>query len=68
MFTATNNKFYIETVKRAYASVDPLPELINQQLGPYMQRANEIYVNAYATVIDDPAVLSDIEVARNTLL
>lgn len=33
-----------------------------------MQRANEIYVNANATVIDDPAVLSDIEVARNTLL
>ncbi|WP_231865150.1 type II secretion system protein [Francisella hispaniensis] len=67
-FTATNNKFSLEAVKRAYASVDPLTELINQQLGPYMQRANEIYVNANATVIDDPAVLSDIEVARNTLL
>ncbi|MDE5041599.1 hypothetical protein NAI77_10585, partial [Francisella tularensis subsp. holarctica] len=57
-----------ETVKRAYASVDQLTDLINQQLGPYMQRANEIYVNANATVIDDPAVLSDIEVDRNTLL
>ncbi|MDE5007150.1 hypothetical protein NAI48_11055, partial [Francisella tularensis subsp. holarctica] len=47
---------------------DPLTELINQKLGPDMQRANEIYVKANATVIDDPAVLSDIEVPRNTLL
>ncbi|MDE4994415.1 hypothetical protein NAH09_09635, partial [Francisella tularensis subsp. holarctica] len=67
-FTATNNKYSIETFKRAYAREDPITELINQQLGPYMQRANEIYVNANATVIDDPEVLSDIEVARNTLL
>ncbi|MDE4976364.1 type II secretion system protein, partial [Francisella tularensis subsp. holarctica] len=59
-FTATINKFSIVTVNRAYASVDPITELINQQLGPYKQRANEIYVNAIATVIDDPPVLSEI--------
>ena len=47
-FTATNNRFSIEVVKRAYASIDT--ELINQQLGQYMQRANEIYVNANAIV------------------
>lgn len=49
-FTVTNNRFSIEVVKRAYASIDPLTELINQSLGPYMQRVNEIYVNANATV------------------
>ncbi|APC92195.1 MULTISPECIES: type II secretion system protein [Francisella] len=67
-FTATNNKFSIQVIKRAYSNVSPLVEIINQQLGAYMQAANEIYVNANASVIDDPAVLSDIEVARNTLL
>lgn len=49
-FTVTNNRFSIEVVKRAYASIDPLTELINQQLGSYMQRVNQIYVNANATV------------------
>ncbi|MFV9972281.1 MAG: hypothetical protein AB8V06_02905 [Francisella endosymbiont of Hyalomma asiaticum] len=49
-FTVTNNRFSIEEVKRAYASIDPLTELINQKLGSYMQRVNQIYVNANSTV------------------
>ncbi|QIW11116.1 pilus assembly protein [Francisella sp. LA112445] len=33
-----------------------------------MQRANEIYINAGVDQIDDPAVLADINTARDSLL
>ena len=67
IFTATNENCGLQIIKRAYAS-SSIADIINQQLGAYMQRANEIYINAGATTIDDPSVIADIDIARNSLL
>ncbi|WP_236939867.1 type II secretion system protein [Francisella uliginis] len=66
-FVATNPDMSLTVTKRVYAS-NPVADVINQELGPYMQKANEIYINAEATVIDDPSIITQIDSARDSLL
>ncbi|WP_261986280.1 type II secretion system protein [Francisella philomiragia] len=66
-FVGTNSSFSLQIIKRAYVPTT-VAEIIDRELGPYMRRANEIYIEKNASVIDDPAVLADIEIARNQYL
>lgn len=66
-FVATNPDMSLTVAKRVYAS-NPVADVINQELGPYMQKANEIYINAEANVIDDPSIITEINTARDSLL
>jgi hypothetical protein len=66
-FIATNPDMALTATQRIYTS-NPVADAINEELGAYMQRANEIYINAEVEQIDDPAVLSDINTARDSLL
>ncbi|MED7788326.1 type II secretion system protein [Francisella sp. 19X1-34] len=66
-FVATNPDMELTVTQRIYAS-NPVADAINDELGAYMQRANEIYINAGVEQIDDPAVLTDINTARDSLL
>ncbi|GMN89431.1 type II secretion system protein [Francisella sciaenopsi] len=66
-FVGTNSSFSLQIIKRAYAPIT-VADIIDRELGPYMRRANEIYIEKNASVIDDPAVLADIEAARNQYL
>ncbi|MEY8766550.1 MULTISPECIES: PulJ/GspJ family protein [Francisella] len=66
-FIGINSNFSLQVIKRAYVPIT-VAEIIDRELGPYMRRANEIYIEKNASVIDDPAVLADIEVARNQYL
>lgn len=67
IFTAVNENFDLQIIKRAYAE-SSVADIITQQLGAYMQKANEIYINAGVSVIDDPLVIADINIARQTYL
>ena len=58
----------MEVTKNSYVSLNPVQIIMNQQLGPYMQRANDIYLNAKASGIDEASILDEIDVARNTYL
>ncbi len=66
-FIGINSSFSLQIIKRTYAPLT-VADIIDRELGPYMRRANEIYIEKNASVIDDPSVLADIEIARNQYL
>lgn len=63
-FRAYNLSQGLNVVKRTLSSLGPAALAMTQQLGPYMAAVNEIYINAGATVIDQPDILDAINAAR----
>lgn len=65
-FKAVNENFSLDITKKAYSTTNPITDIINQQLGAYMQAANQIYIDAGATTIDQtPELVAEIDVARS---
>ncbi|MEY8714038.1 type II secretion system protein [Francisella philomiragia] len=66
-FVGTNSSFSLQIIKRAYAPIT-VAEVMSQQLGAYMHRANELYIEHNASMIDEtPELVADINVARGLL-